>query len=98
MLGVDSDNLSLDNQSKKAQERNDEIPPRQCRWLVTMVNCESDIKQDSHTDKTTEALVTNVGKVYGAPAVIRHWFSTITKKKDAKRSSKTLVILKILQR
>lgn len=28
------------------------------------------LNKDSHTDKTTEALVTNGGKVYGAPAVI----------------------------
>lgn len=37
------------------------------------------LNKDSHTDKTTEALVTNGGKVYGAPAVIKLWFSTITK-------------------
>ena len=36
-----------------------------------MVNlAEVTLNKDSHTDKTTEALVTNGGKVYGAPAVI----------------------------
>ena len=63
------DNLSLDNQSKKAPDvmmaPYDRVGGLGSDGQLTEVT----LNKDSHTDKTTEALVTN-GKVYGAPAVI----------------------------
>lgn len=64
------DNLSLDNQSKKAPD----VMMAPYDRVGGLGNdgqlAEVKLSKDSHTDKTTEALVTNGGKVYGAPAVI----------------------------
>ena len=64
------DNLSLDNQSKKAPD----VMMAPYDRVGGLGNdgqlAEVTLNKDSHTDKTTEALVTNGGKVYGAPAVI----------------------------
>ena len=64
------DNLSLDNQSGKAAD----VMMAPYDRVGGLGNdgqlAEVTLNKDSHTDKTTEALVTNGGKVYGAPAVI----------------------------
>ena len=64
------DKLSLDNQSGKAPD----VMMAPYDRVGGLGNdgqlAEVTLNKDSHTDKTTEALVTNGGKVYGAPAVI----------------------------
>ena len=64
------DNLSLDNQSKKAPDVMMAPYDRVGGLGSDGQLAEVTLNKDSHTDKTTEALVTNGGKVYGAPAVI----------------------------
>ena len=64
------DNLSLDNQSKKAPD----VMMAPYDRVGGLGNdgqlAEVTLNKNSKTDKTTESLVTNGGKVYGAPAVI----------------------------
>ena len=64
------DKLSLDNQSGKAPD----VMMAPYDRVGGLGNdgqlAEVTLNKDSKTDKTTEALVTNGGKVYGAPAVI----------------------------
>ena len=64
------DKLSLDNQSGKAPD----VMMAPYERVGGLGNdgqlAEVALNKDSKTDKTTESLVTNGGKVYGAPAVI----------------------------
>ena len=64
------DKLSLDNQSGKAPD----VMMAPYDRVGALGNdgqlAEVALNKDSKTDKTTESLVTNGGKVYGAPAVI----------------------------
>lgn len=64
------DNLSLDNQSGKAPDVMMAPYDRVGGLGSDGQLAEVELNKDSKTDKTTEALVTNGGKVYGAPAVI----------------------------
>ena len=91
------DNLSLDNQSKKAPDVMMAPYDRVGGLGSDGQLAEVTLNKDSHTDKTTEALVTNGGKVYGAPAVIETL--VLYYNKDLlKEAPKHLVILKILQK
>ena len=64
------DKLSLDNQSGQAADVMMAPYDRVGGLGSDGQLAEVTLNKDSHTDKTTEALVTNGGKVYGAPAVI----------------------------
>ena len=64
------DKLSLDNQSGKAPDVMMAPYDRVGGLGSDGQLAEVTLNKDSKTDKTTESLVTNGGKVYGAPAVI----------------------------